>query len=156
MKKVLCMGILTIMVCLSIFSDIPKEFYATFVETCTTYNVPIEYASRLIAYESGWNPKFINKNKDGSKDYSLCQLNSNCLYDLRRWHNDGKPFDPMNWRDNLRIGIAHMRFLYDRNGESWWAAVACYNMGERGFSEWCAGRRKLPDGTQQELNFIFQ
>lgn len=136
--------------------EVPTQYYASFVSFCIESDVPIDYAARLIAYESGWNPKFINKNPNGTKDYSLCQLNSACLWNLQQWHNDGKPFDPMNWKDNLRIGIKHMRFLYERNGCSWWASVACYNMGERAFREWCDGKRPLPEGTQRELNFVFQ
>ena len=135
---------------------VPTKYYATLVKYCRQYDVPIYYAARLISYESGWQESFINKNKDGSKDYSLCQLNSACLSDFRRWHNNGKKFDPMFYDDNLRIGVAHMKFLYERNGHSWWAMVACYNMGEMAFREWCRGKRPLPNGTQKELNFVFQ
>ena len=150
--------IIFVFLCSYSFGDVtvPKEYYSCFVTYCMESDVPIEYATRLIAYESGWNPKFINKNSNGTKDYGLAQLNSSGLWNLQQWHNDGKPFDPMNWKDNLRIGIKHMRFLYDRNGQSWWASIACYNMGERAFREWCDGKRPLPEGTQRELNFVFQ
>lgn len=161
MKRLLFIGLLFL--CSYSYADeclqdivVPTKYYTTLVSYCKMYDVPVYYMSRLIAYESGWNINFINYNKDGSKDYSLCQLNSACMYDLIRWHNDGKKFDPMNWDDNLRIGVAHMRFLYDRNRESWWAAVACYNMGETAFRAWCAGSRRITVGTQHELDYVFR
>lgn len=135
--------------------QVPEKYYQALVKYCRQYNVPMYYASRLISYESGWDPKHRNKNKNGTIDISLCQLNSAGLNDLARWHNDGKKFDPTDWETNLRIGIAHMRFLYDRNGKSWWAMVASYNMGETAFREWCKGKRPLPAPTQKELNYVF-
>ena len=134
---------------------VPSKYYGAFSAYCTEYDVPEYIMARLITYESGWNPKHINKNKNGTKDYGLCQLNSAGLYDLARWHNKGVAFDPLDWNDNLRIGIKHLRFLYQETG-SWWSAVAAYNMGLYGFNEWVAGKRKLPETTRNEMNFVFK
>ncbi len=134
---------------------VPTKYYSAFSAYCTEYGVPEYIMARLITYESGWNPKHINKNKNGTKDFGLCQLNSAGLYDLARWHNKGVAFDPMDWKENLRIGTKHLRYLYQETG-SWWSAVAAYNMGMFGFSEWVAGRRKLPETTRNEMNFVFK
>lgn len=134
---------------------VPTAYNELFHIYCTEYGVPSDIMAKLIQYESGWNFRTVNKNKNGTKDYGLCQLNSAGLYDLQRWHNNGKPFDPFNWKENLRIGIKHMRYLYQETG-SWWSAVAAYNMGLHGFNEWILGKRKLPETTRNELNFIFK
>ena len=41
---------------------------------CEDYNVPTWIMSRLIEYESGWNPYAVNENKNGSVDEGICQL----------------------------------------------------------------------------------
>ena len=136
--------------------EVPAKYYDTLVAYCNQYGVPIYYTSRLIAYESGWNAKHINKNTNGTVDKGLMQLNSAGLSDLARWHNGGKLVDPMDWVSSMRIGIMHLRYLHDRNGDSWWSAVAAYNMGETAYREWVAGKRALPAGTKKELDYVFQ
>lgn len=136
--------------------EVPQKYYDTLVAYCNQYGVPVYYASRLIAYESGWDAKHINKNTNGTVDKGIMQLNSAGMADLARWHNQSKAFDPLDWPTAMRIGIMHMKYLYSRNGESWWSAVACYNMGENAFREWVAGKRPLPTSTRKELNFVFQ
>jgi len=71
-----------LMVCLLIPSllyalpiEVPAKYYDTLVAYCNQYGVPIYYTSRLIAYESGWNAKHINKNTNGTTDKGLMQLN---------------------------------------------------------------------------------
>jgi soluble lytic murein transglycosylase-like protein len=135
--------------------SIPTQYYDTFMNYCTEYEVSPYYMNRLISYESGWNPKHKNKNSNGTVGYGLTQLNSAGMNDLSRWHNEGKSFDPMDWNTNLRIGVKHLRYLYDLTG-SWWGAIAAYNMGYNGWKDWCAGKRSLPKSTQNELNYVFQ
>lgn len=136
-------------------TTVPHKYHDLLLEYCETYQVPSYYMARLIQWESGWKDKRIHVNPDGTTDFGLGQLNSKSIPDFIRWHNAGKAFDPLNGKENLRISVMHLRFLYERTG-SWWSAVAAYNMGQQGFEDWCAGKRPLPPGTRKELNFVFQ
>jgi len=49
------------------------------LKLCQQANLTDDEANTIMAVisaESGWNPKAINKNSDGSIDYGLCQYNS--------------------------------------------------------------------------------
>lgn len=135
--------------------QVPHKYYKVFMSLCKEYNVPPYTMARLIQYESGWDSLHINTNPNKTKDYGLCQLNDRGFKDLSRWHNGGKVFDPLKWEVNLQIGVKHFRFLYEKTG-SWWSAVAAYNMGYQGWVDWCNGKRKLPNSTKKELDFVFQ
>lgn len=154
MKKVLLCFILLPSV-LFASEQVPAKYYDALITYCNEFGVPAHIMARLISYESGWDEWSVNKNRNGTTDYGLCQLNSGSLKDFYRWHNGGKKFDPLIWEDNLRIGIRHMKFLYNETG-SWWSAIAAYNMGLAGFEQWCEGERKLPETTKNELNYIFK
>ena len=134
---------------------VPQKYYNSVMENSEKYQVPVQYLIRLIEWESGWDSLCISSNKNGTTDLGLMQLNSAGLEDLARWHNGGIPFDPMNWEVNLIMGIKHLRFLYERTG-SWWSAIASYNMGLSGFNAMCEGKRKLPEGTKKELDYVFK
>lgn len=138
-----------------VYSEAPIKYAKEFIECCDDYNVPTWIMSRLIEYESGWNPYAVNENKNGSIDEGICQLNSDCIDDFERMHNMGLPINTFDWRQNLRIGIKHLRYLYDKTG-SWWSAVASYNMGYYGWSRWCRGEKALPVPTKKELDFVFR
>ena len=138
-----------------VYSEAPVKYAKEFMEYCGDYNVPTWIMSRLIEYESGWNPYTVNENKNGSVDEGICQLNSAYIKDFERMYNMGLPINTFDWRQNLRIGIKHLRYLYDLTG-SWWSAVASYNMGYYGWFRWCRGERSLPTATKKELDFIFR
>ena len=137
------------------YSEAPVKYAKEFIEYCEEYKVPQWIMARLIEYESGWNPYAINENLNGSVDEGICQLNSDCVADFERMHNMGLPINTFDWKQNMRIGIKHLRYLYDKTG-SWWGAVASYNMGYYGWRRWCRGEKALPVPTKRELDFIFR
>ena len=137
------------------YSEAPVTYAKEFIEYCEEYNVPQWIMSRLIECESGWNPYAVNENLNGSVDEGICQLNSDCVADFERMHNMGLPINTFDWKQNMRIGIKHLRYLYDKTG-SWWSAVASYNMGYYGWRRWCRGEKALPVPTKRELDFIFR
>ena len=138
-----------------VYGEAPIKYAKEFTDYCEDYNVPTWIMSRLIEYESGWNPYAVNENKNGSVDEGICQLNSDCVGDFERMYNMGLPINTFDWRQNLRMGIKHLRYLYDKTG-SWWSAVASYNMGYYGWCMWCRGEKALPTSTKKELDFIFR
>lgn len=138
-----------------VYSEAPVKYAYVFNQYCIEYEVPQWIMSRLIEYESGWNPYAVNKNSNGTIDEGICQLNSAYIKDFERMYNWGLSIHPFDWRENMRIGIKHLRYLYDRTG-SWWSAVAAYNMGYYGWLMWCRGEWWLPDATKKELDFIFR
>lgn len=44
--------------------------------TLRAYEIDVDYASKVIQCESGWNPKAFNYNRNGSIDRGLWQINS--------------------------------------------------------------------------------
>lgn len=78
--------------------------------------------------ESKFNPRALNKNKDGSYDIGIMQINT-------KWKNYLKNFgislsflwDPCY---NIHIGAMVLRHCIDNHGYNW-KAVDCYNKGVR-------------------------
>jgi len=159
-QRLLILGALLLLPLVSIFSQAqlkvvnPDQYYNRFMEYCYTYDVPVYYMSRLIQFESGWNPKATHKNPNGTIDRGIGMLNSVGMADLARWHNNGVPFDPFDWEINLKVSVKHLRFLYNETG-SWWSAIAAYNCGLGRYKLFEAGKKPLPKATIRELKFIF-
>jgi len=135
-------------------TEIPEKYYGELVTVCTEYDVPIQYMARLIAWESRWNETEIVTNTNGTRDVGLCGINSSSVADFARWYNDGEPFDSLSWRDNMRIGAAHLRSMHDKTG-SWVWAVMAYNMGFSGWKSWYNGERKLSESTKKLVEAVF-
>ena len=133
--------------------EIPNKYYNTIIEYCTEYKVPIIYVTKLIEWESNWDESCITINRNGTKDYGLMKHNSNSLDDFSRWYNNGNKYDPLNWNLNLKIGIMHLANLRKQTG-SWFGALAAYNMGLFGYTEWRNNKRVMPEETKKELEFI--
>jgi soluble lytic murein transglycosylase-like protein len=107
---------------------------------CSLYGVPCGLVDNLIQVESGWCADAIGYNSNGTYDIGLMQLNSACLDDFARWHGE---FDVWCWKDNMRVGIKHLRWLYDRIGD-WEGAVIAYHIGEKGYYDYLLGKREKP------------
>ena len=133
---------------------VPDKYYDTIIKYCTEYKVPTIYAIKLIEWESGWNELCITINKNKTKDYGLMKHNSNSLSDFSRWYNNSIKYDPLDWKINIKIGIMHLAYLRKETG-SWFGALAAYNMGLFGYTEWRLNKRIMPEETKKELEFIF-
>ena len=135
-------------------ATIPAKYYDELVRLCTMYSVPIVYAARLIEWESRWNPECITKNPNGSKDLGLMKNNSLFIKESAFRYNKGIKYDPLVWKDNMRIGIQHLSTMRKHTG-SWIGAIIAYNMGLTGFKEWRENKRIMPEGTKLEIEFVF-
>ena len=134
--------------------EVPIKYHDYLVQMCTEYQVPIAYAARLIQWESKWNPYCITTNPNGTIDKGLMKHNSASIPDFTWRYNNGKYYDALNWKDNMRIGIKHLSVLRKETG-SWWGAVAAYNMGLTAYLDWKSNKRVLPATTLRELEFVF-
>lgn len=56
-----------------------------FEEAGEYYNIPPLLLKKIATIESGINPRAINKNANGTKDYGLMQINSSHLVRLSQW-----------------------------------------------------------------------
>lgn len=77
---------------------------------------------QVIAGESGYNPKAINKNKDGSTDFGICQIND------RYWIGEGKYFkSPEEVYDFPEKSVKFMIEQYKRGNLNYWVAYKSGN-----------------------------
>jgi membrane-bound lytic murein transglycosylase MltF len=68
--------------------------------------------------ESGWDPRAVHLNANGTWDRGLMQLNSS-------WYNDADWADP---EANLAASAKHIAMLRSK-GLSWWHTAIAYNCG---------------------------
>lgn len=134
--------------------NVPDKYYDELVRLCTEYKIPVNYAARLFEWESRWDENYININKDGSKDYGLGQHHEKSIPDFILRYNKNIPYNPLYWKDNLRISIIHLTTLRKNIG-NWFGTFAAYNMGLTGYYEWRNNKRIMPEATKKELEFIF-
>jgi hypothetical protein len=114
------------------FRDGVIEFFAMICGSPDTAGIILEESERfaispglafaLCWVESRYNSRALNlRNRDGSIDRGLFQLNSNSFPNL----SEADYYDP---RKNVYYGMAHLRFCLDA-GNSEIAALAMYNAG---------------------------
>lgn len=78
--------------------------------------------------ESGFNPRAVNRNRNGSLDRGVMQINT--VWDrhlLRHGVDPGWVWHPCY---NIYVGAMVLRHCQDRFGNTW-RAVDCYNKGSR-------------------------
>lgn len=114
-------------------SDIQWYIY----DICLNYGVKIDIALGTVYVESKFNPDCTNKNRNGSVDKGLFQINE-CNYEALEKKYDG--FDPMNIYQNIEAGIYLISEAMKHD-----ATPTCYmmvyNMGAGGAKKnWNVGR----------------
>lgn len=93
-----------------------------FTEAAERYGVAPQLLWGIAKVESGFNPKAVNRNKNGSYDYGLMQINSIWKKTLgpELWENLSNPCT------SVMTGAWILRQCMDKYGNSW-KAVGCYN-----------------------------
>ncbi|WP_224962727.1 lytic transglycosylase domain-containing protein [Geomonas subterranea] len=93
-----------------------------FEEAGREYGIAPQLLWSIAKGESNLNPNAVNRNKDGSYDYGLMQINSSWASVLgrERWQSLGDACT------NVRTGAWILRQCIDDYGYGW-KAVGCYN-----------------------------
>ena len=95
-----------------------------FISAGETYGIHPNILWAIAKNESGFNHTAINRNKNGTYDYGIMQINSS-------WY---KTLGKENWQRlndpcfNIYVGAWILRQCMDKYGYSW-DAIACYNAG---------------------------
>jgi hypothetical protein len=93
------------------------------------FEIPIKYLYRLHYIESKMNPNAIRYENNGSRSIGYSQLNdSNAEYFADRFNN-GAPIDFYDKEQNIRIGAAYLKYLYNRLDQDWLLVFAAYQWG---------------------------
>jgi soluble lytic murein transglycosylase-like protein len=91
------------------------------------YGVSPQLLWAIAKVESNFNPKAINRNKNGTYDIGLMQINSSWLPYLKKHGIDPSLlWDPCY---NAHVGAMVLRHCIDTYGYGW-RAVDCYNKGK--------------------------
>ena len=105
------------MVFCALISFASTKFDAYFVEAGKTYNIPPLLLKKIATIESGLNPKALGKNKNGTYDYGLMQINTIHLKKLYKQYGmtSAQLMDP---KINIFIGASLLSNIISRHGFS--------------------------------------
>lgn len=116
------------MVKLKLLLLLPSMAYAfCFEEAGRHYGVSPHLLWAIAKVESNFNPRAINKNKNGTYDIGLMQINSGWFGYLRKYGID--PAWLWDGCYNVMVGAMVLRHCQNIYGNSW-RAVDCYNKGK--------------------------
>ncbi|GAB6065649.1 lytic transglycosylase domain-containing protein [Aquifex pyrophilus] len=90
------------------------------------YGVPLNIVLAIIEQESGFNPKAYNKNRDGSEDIGLMQINYKHNKRLMEEYGISSPEELYDVELNVELGVRILKENYERFG-SWELAIKAYN-----------------------------
>ena len=93
-----------------------------FEEAGRAHGISHELLQSIARVESGLNSKSVNKNRNGSSDFGLMQINSAWI-DVLHLNRDELISNPCY---NVMTGAGILRQCIDRYGYTW-EAVGCYN-----------------------------
>lgn len=92
------------------------------------YGVSPELLIAIAKVESGFNPRAVNKNKNGTVDRGIMQINTSWDGYLRR--HGINPIYVWDACYNIYVGAMVLRHCQNKYGNTW-RAVDCYNKGLR-------------------------
>jgi len=90
------------------------------------YGVPLNLVLAIIEKESNFNPKAYNKNKDGTEDIGVMQINFHHNKRLMREYGIKSPEELYDVELNIELGVRILKENFKRYG-SWELAVKAYN-----------------------------
>jgi soluble lytic murein transglycosylase-like protein len=90
------------------------------------YGIPKEILMAIINVESGFNPRAYNKNKDGTEDRGLMQVNYQHNLGLMKEYGITDPEQLYDPELNIEIGARILYENYKRFG-NWVMAIKAYN-----------------------------
>lgn len=109
--------------------DREHPIMACFAEAAQAYQIPTEYLWAIGRVESRLNPRAQGKNKNGTRDLGVMQINTSHLPTLRKYGiNETRLLNEPCL--NIHVGAWVLRGNIDRYGATW-EAVGAYNASER-------------------------
>lgn len=90
------------------------------------YGIPKEILMAIISVESGFNPRAYNRNKDGTEDRGLMQVNYQHNLSLMKEYGITDPEQLYDPELNIEIGARILYENYKRFG-NWVMAIKAYN-----------------------------
>lgn len=90
------------------------------------YGIPKEILMAIISVESGFNPRAYNKNKDGTEDRGLMQVNYQHNLSLMKEYGITDPEQLYDPELNIEVGARILYENYKRFG-NWVMAIKAYN-----------------------------
>ena len=109
-------------IALALFTSVPA--YACWDDAAARYQVNSTLLHAIARTESALNPQAINRNRNGSRDIGLMQINSSWLPILAR-HGIAER-DLLDPCTNIRVGAWILAQNFQRMGSDW-NAVGAYN-----------------------------
>jgi hypothetical protein len=104
-----------------------------------SYGIPVEVLKAVARAESGFDPQSLHRNRDGSRDIGMMQINSAWLPTLARYGIDEVSL--ANACTNLKVGAWILANNAKKHGWTW-KAIGAYNVGcARLDARECARRR---------------
>jgi hypothetical protein len=93
-----------------------------FVEAGALYDINPSILRAIAKVESNFNPKAVNRNRNGTYDFGVMQINSSwaSTLGLERWSTLGDPCS------NIKTGAMILANCMNKYGYTW-AAIGCYN-----------------------------
>ncbi len=90
------------------------------------YGIPKEILTAIVSVESGFNPRAYNKNKDGTEDRGLMQVNYQHNLALMKEYGITDPEKLYDPEINIEIGARILYENYKKFG-NWVMAIKAYN-----------------------------
>ena len=115
-------SLLIIMLLLLLVAAVASAEDLCFEEAGNEYGINPQILKAIAKVESGFNPRAINRNKNGTYDFGVMQINSSWYYTLGKdwWMTLGDPCS------NIKGGARILSGCMKRYGYSW-EAIGCYN-----------------------------
>lgn len=131
-------------------------YYSCFEGAARFYGVSEWLLWAIAKVESGFNPRAVNRNRDGSRDLGLMQINTRWIPELKRLgfiRGEADLFDPCT---SIYAGAYILRKCVNEFGYTW-DAVGCYHSRTKWRKNWYARKvymvivKNMERSIQQEL-----
>lgn len=106
--------------------NIKERILAKVQEVSQKYSIPMELILAIINHESNFNPRAYNRNKDGTEDRGLMQVNYQHNIRLMREYGISDPEQLYDIEINIELGARILYENFQRFG-NWIMAVKAYN-----------------------------
>ena len=103
-------------------------YWTYFQEAGKKYSIDPKLLAAIAMNESNMNPRAINRNRNGSIDVGIMQINSYWFPKLKPYLKDlNRLWNP---KVNIYVGAWVLRQCFDKFGNDW-RAIDCYNKGAK-------------------------